>query len=191
MKNIDHPIVLSNKKNPFLLTIIYLVFFSLIISSNYIILSIPFKNTYKLVKSNITSYNSLPTDVEYSIDSINQNQDILHTVEMSGWVYHPSVLDNSIKVMKVIFISSDNSYEVNTVLQERFDLKEILNKYTLSNYEHGFVTKFSPLAMKNGNYQLYLYYDNEVLSGVIDTGKLFTKDYRTFSESENISIDNQ
>jgi hypothetical protein len=171
------------KKSVFAIIILYALFGILFISSTKIVLSIPQKNVFHLQKSNINNFDKLSDDIHFNVDAYNQNQDILYTAEFTGWAFMPFLQDDSKKDIKLIFVSGEHRYEVETELQERFDLRQVLLDNGISGYKHGFITKFSTLQMKNGTYKLYLFcYENDNTFGMVDTGRVYVKSYRTFSE---------
>ena len=170
------------KKRLFAVVILYILFGILFIISTSVVLSIPLKNAFLLQKSNVNNLDNLSDEMSFNIDAYNENQDILYTVEFSGWAFMPFQQDDSNKDIKLIFVSGENRYEVETELQERFDLRQLLVDNHVSGYKHGFITKFSTIQMKNGIYKLYLYcYENDNTSGIVDTGRMYVKTYRSFS----------
>jgi hypothetical protein len=146
---------------------------------------------YSLRKIKTNEFSNLSSELKYRVDSYNETQDILFTVEFTGWAFIPSEQDNNNKEIKLVFVSGDNRYEVDTELQERFDIKTVLQENNISDYKHGFITKFSPLQMKNGIYKLYIFYENGETSVIVDTGKMYLKTYRNFSEYEDTGAGNQ
>ena len=178
-----------NKKRLFSLAIGYFLFAVVFFAANNIILSIPWKNTYALRKTETYKFDNLSNELNYKLDLFNENQDILSTVELIGWAFIPSQQANDNKEIKLVFVSEDNRYEVNTALQERFDIRAVLQENKVHGYKHGFRTRFSPLQMKNGIYKLYLFcYENEEISGMVDTGEMYLKTYRNFSEYQDTPI---
>jgi hypothetical protein len=178
-----------NKKRLFSLTIAYILFIVVFIAADDIVLSIPWKNINSLRKIKTNEFQNLSSELKYNIDSFTENQDILSSVEFSGWALIPLERENDNKEIKLVFVSGDNRYEVETEIQERFDLKEILKENTFYNFKHGFMTRYSPLQMKNGIYKLYLFcYENEGASGIVDTGMMYQKTYRNFSSYEDIPV---
>jgi len=174
-----------NKKRLFFLAIMYIFFIVLLIFATDIIFLFPIKNVNGL--SLVSNFNALAisNDLNHRIDTFIENQDILSTVEFTGWAFIPSKNDENAKEIKLIFASEDYRYEVETELQERFDLKTVLQENGVSDYKHGFITRFSPLQMKNGIYKLFIFcYENEEASGIVNTGKVYVKTYQGFSEVE-------
>src|SRR4030066_504858 len=176
-----------NKKRLFSLAIVYLLFIVVLIFTTDIVLSIPLKNMYSLRKIKSNELDNLSSEIKYRVDSFIQNQDILFTVEFTGWAFIQSEQEKDNKQIKLVFVSGANQYEVETELQERFDLRAVLQENKISGYKHGFMTRFSPLQMKNGIYKLYIFcYENEATSGIVDTGRMYIKTYRDFSEYQVI-----
>jgi hypothetical protein len=185
---IDH----MTKKRLFSLVILYSLFILVFTISTNIALSIPLKNVFRLQKNNIGDLDNLPGDLNFKIDSFIENRDILYTVEFIGWAFIQSKQGDSNKEIKLIFVSGENRYEVETVLQERFDLRQVLQENNIPGYKHGFITKFSPIQMKNGIYKLFLYcYENDGTSGIVDTGRMYLKTYRGFSAYDDMAAGNQ
>ncbi len=173
-----------NKKPLIFLMIAYLLFLVVFFNATDIILSIPLNDCCRLRKIDINKYDNLSGDVNAYIDSFSEDQDIMVNVEFKGWAFIQTEQDNGNNNIKLIFTSKDNHYEVDTELQERFDLKIVFTENTIYGYKHGFITKFSPLKMENGIYKLYIYcYENDEAIGLMDTGKLYKKTYRGFTEN--------
>lgn len=171
------------RKQLFILAIVYSFFVIVLMTANDIVLSIPWKNLYSLRTITTNETGNFSAELKSRVDSFNQNQDILSTVEFSGWSFFPSEQKNPDKKIKLVFASENDHYEVDTELQERFDLMAILRENKVFDYKHGFMTKFSPIKMKNGVYKLFIYcYENEETSGIVDTGQSFLKDYNSFTE---------
>ncbi len=177
------------KKRLFSLAIGYFLFAVVFFAANDIVLSIPWKNMDGLRKAETYKFDNLSSELNYKLDSFIENQDILSSVEFIGWAFIPSQQANDNKEIKLVFVSEDNRYEVDTALQERFDIRAVLQENKVSGYKHGFRTRFSPLKMKNGIYNLYLFcYENEEISGMVDTGRMYLKTYRNFSEYQGTPV---
>jgi hypothetical protein len=176
-----------NKKRLTLLVVAYLLFIIVFIAADDVVLSFPWKNIYRLSEMKTNEINNLSAVLQFKIDSFNENQDVFSTVEFIGWAFLPSEPVNANKQIKLVFVSEEHRYEVGTDLQERYDLREILLENKVAGYKHGFMTKFSPIQMKNGIYKLYLIcFENEATSWAVDTGKKFIKNYRSFSEDDTV-----
>jgi hypothetical protein len=177
------------KKRLFSLAIAYLLFAFVFFAANDIILSIPWKNLDGLRKTEIYKFDNLSGEIKFKLESFIKNQDILSTVEFIGWAFIPSQQADENKAIKLVFVSEDNRYEVDTALQERFDILAILQENKVPGYKHGFRAGFSPLEMKNGIYKLYLFcYENEEISGIVDTERMYLKTYRNFSEYQDTPV---
>lgn len=172
-----------NKKRFFSLAIIYVLFIVVFMAATDIVLSLPLEIVNRTHKIETNAPDVLSSELVFNVDSFVENQDVLFSVEIIGWAFIPSESESDNKQIKLVFVSEDGRYEVETELQERFDQRGVFQQNNVSGYKHGFVTRFSPLQMKNGIYKLYLYcYENEGTSGIVDTGKMFIKTYRKFSE---------
>lgn len=171
-----------HKKTFTFLVILYPLFVIALIFSTNVVLSIPQRNVFRVQKAQISEFDDLSNNLSYKIDTFIANQDIFYTVEFIGWAFLQDEQDTSDQQIKLIFISEENRYEVETQLQERFDLRQVFIENHISGYKHGFITKFSTLPMKNGIYKLYLYcYENDNTFGMVDTGRMYVKTYRSFS----------
>jgi hypothetical protein len=178
-----------NKKFLYSLIIAYALFLVVSVNATDILLSFPSGTRYSLRKIDINKYDDVSGKFNSRIDSFHENQDIMFTVEFTGWAFIQTEKGNGNKSIKLIFSSEDNRYEVDTALQERFDLKKLFNENNIYGLKHGFTTKFSPLKMENDIYKLYIYcYENEEVTGLIDTGKLYKKTYRGFTEYEDVPV---
>jgi hypothetical protein len=162
---------------------IYILFIAVFIFSTDGVMSLPLKNIHRLKEIKPNQYENVSSELNYKVDTFTENQDILFTVEFSGWAFIHPVQDGSKKEIKLVFISEKKYYEVGTSLQERFDLRAILEENKIQGFKHGFITKFSPLQMKNGVYELYLYcYEGDGASAIVDTQRTFEKTNRMFTE---------
>jgi hypothetical protein len=142
-----------------------------------------------MTKIKTSEIDHVSSAINYGVNTFIENKDLLYTVEFTGWAFFLSEHAINNKEIKLVFDSGDNRYEAETELQERFDLWAVLQENNIPGYKHGFITKFSPLQMKNGIYKLYLFcYENEMTSGIVDTQLMFIKTYRNFSEYKDIPV---
>ena len=155
----------------------------LLVFANNIALAIPLKETYRLDEVDMTKYDENQRDFESKIESFYVKQDIFFTTEFSGYAFIPTNQASPDKTIKLVFVSDEKRYEVETLSIDRFDLRDLYRDKGIVGINHGFITRFSPLKMENGIYKLYIYcYENDDIIGFMDTNRSFEKTYRTFKE---------
>lgn len=170
-----------SKKFKFL--IFYSLFIFLFIFSTEIVLSIPLKQMYRIKRTNLEQYNEYSKDFIAVVESFSETQDLLFTVEFSGYAFIKTEEMSNDKVIKLIFSSAENDYEVHTGILDRFNLRDLFKQNEIIGINHGFISRFSPIKMKNGIYRLYIYcVENDNTIGFIDTGREFEKTYRSFKD---------
>ncbi len=163
--------------------VITVSFVLLFVFANNIVLSIPLMETYRLEEVESTKYAEYKRDFEAKIETFYVKQDIFFTTEFSGYAFIPTNQVSKYKTIKLIFVSNNKRYEVDTSIIERFNLRDLFRDKGIVGINHGFITRFSPLKMENGVYKLYIYcYENENTIGFMDTNRSFEKTYRTFKE---------
>ncbi|HAE85746.1 MAG TPA: hypothetical protein DCG78_04470 [Anaerolineaceae bacterium] len=166
--------------------VITVSFVLLFVFANNIVLSIPLMETYRLEEVESTKYDEYKRDFEAKIETFYVKQDIFFTTEFSGYAFIPTNQVSKYKTIKLIFVSNNKRYEVDTSIIERFNLRDLFRDKGIVGINHGFITRFSPLKMENGVYKLYIYcYENENTIGFMDTNRYFEKTYRTFKEVKN------
>lgn len=129
---------------------------------------------------------SLKETIIFNIDSVSFSNNIFKDVTIGGWAFIENEGDNPDKRISLVFTSVNQSYEFEMTTIDRFDLRvaPILVNYTVPISRNGFEGTFSPLTMKNGTYRLHLNVkENDSLFGTTDTGRMFTKNYGSFTES--------
>lgn len=171
-----------NHGNRFLTFIPYALFFLVLFLSTDIVLAIPQKEMYRLKRTDFSQYEKLIKTFDAHVDTFNEKQDILFTVEFTGYAFIPTTQESTNKAIKLVFLSEKNVYETDTKVLERFELRDLFKKKEILGRNHGFITRFSPLKMKNGIYNLFIYcYENEETVGVFDTKLRYEKTLRSFS----------
>lgn len=113
-----------------------------------------------------------PHKVHYSIDAITATDSILKDIDVTGWSFIEGNTDNQDKEVYLIFLSDKNTHQVRLNVYDRGDLPAALPVLIVPKRNSGFMGSFSPLAMRNGNYRLYIFNkENDELYGNTDTGK--------------------
>ena len=163
--------------------VITVSFVLLFVFANNIVLSIPLMETYRLEEVESTKYDEYKRDFEAKIETFYVKQDIFFTTEFSGYAFIPTNQASPNKDINLVFISENKSYEVDASVIEWFFLKSMFREKGLVGINHFFITRFSPIEMENGIYELFIYcYENENTIGFMDTNRYFEKTYRTFKE---------
>lgn len=135
-----------------------------------------------------------PFHVHYSIDSVTVNDNLFKDVEITGWSFIENDGENEDKEVLLNFVSEENTYQVGLNVFDRGDLPAALPDLKVPKHNTGFMGSFSPIALKNGLYHLYIYNkENQELYGVADTGRIFLLDNGVFKEmsgSEDLEVTN-
>lgn len=135
-----------------------------------------------------------PHKVRYSIDSITVTDSILKDIDVTGWSFIESNINNEDKEVFLIFLSDNKTYQVRLNVYDRGDLPAALPELIVPKRNSGFMGSFSPLAMKNGLYRLYIFNkENHQFYGIADTGKDYLVKNGVLSEtsgSEELKITN-
>ena len=122
--------------------------------------------------------------VNYYIDYLEYYDNIISTVTLDGWAFVETKQDNPNKYVKLIFVSENVSYEIDTDLHYR-SLQKFFKDKDVPVERNGFSAKFSPLIMKNGDYTLFInVFENDEDNGFLNTGRVFRKHFRSFKELE-------
>lgn len=115
-----------------------------------------------------------PFDVHYSIDSITFNDNLFRDVEITGWSFIENDAINEDKEVLLLFVSDKDTYQVRLDVFDRGDLPSALPNLTVPRHNSGFLGSFSPIALKNGVYRLYIYNkESQQLYGIADTNRSF------------------
>ena len=163
--------------------LVYILFFIVFFFSTNIVLSIPINETYRLRKIDDAQYISFSREFPAYMENFRRSEDLLFTVEFMGFAFIPTEQESIEKEIKLVFASEENRYEVSTEVLDRFNLRNLFRENKVVGINHGFITRFSPLNMKNGVYRLYIYcYENENTIGFLETDMVFEKTYRSFKE---------
>lgn len=113
-----------------------------------------------------------PHKVRYSIDAITVTDSLLKEIEITGWSFVESNTNNEDKEVFLIFLSDKNTYQVRLSVYDRGDLPAAFPELMVPKRNSGFMGSFSPLAMKNGLYRLYISNkESQDFYGIADTGK--------------------
>jgi len=112
----------------------------------------------------------------FNIDKVIINDDMFHSVEVVGWAILPFSNDSGVKTVNLFLVSNEHSYEINTAIVERIELRSFFQEHNVDGMQHGFVSTFSPVKIKKGEYKLYLFYKNDTSESLIDTGMLLQKE---------------
>jgi|LSQX01.2.fsa_nt_gb hypothetical protein len=122
--------------------------------------------------------------VNYAIDFLLYYDNIISTITIDGWAFVETKQDNPDKYVKLIFVSDNVSYEIDTDLHYR-SLQRFFKDKNVPIERNGFSAEFSPLIMKNGDYTLFInVFENDENFGFLNTGRVFRKYFRTFKELE-------
>jgi len=167
---------ISNKLFYFVLLIIWILLLFLL--TPMIFLFVDENKTVSKIPIDLTG-----DTVYYAIDYWLNYDNIFPMITIDGWTFVETEKDNINKIVKLIFVSDDTSYEIDADTHNRQGVIRVYADKNVPKERLGFSSKFSPLRMKNDDYTLYFYvFENENNFGIINTGRVFRKYYRNFTE---------
>lgn len=113
--------------------------------------------------------------------------DPFQSVEVEGWAFLNTTEENDDKEITVILYSVDDPSLCYTIPVEMSSRPDVYNAFAeteeISGLNHGFKACFTPIMLKDGQYQLILCVrENENLCGCLTTSVYFTKDGKLFTE---------
>ena len=142
--------------------------------SNSIIVSLD-KINYKLVKSDLTKYES-NSKVYATSPWIDIYENMLETMVITGVGGCETEFNNDNKKVKILLHSEDITYELDTHLLYSSDVNGQFSSHNIKGVNNGFSTEFSTLTMKNGQYKIYFYFwENEHNYGLTETDVVIEK----------------
>jgi hypothetical protein len=161
-----------------LLLVLLVCIIAVYLNLTNIIVTLPvFKTTGMLIETSINN-NNLLTEY-YNFEASRQTDNLIKTVELSGWAFLATEKENSQKTIKIILkdIKNEKTYEVKTDVYPRPDVYNAYSeKVNLMGNSHGFKAFFSPLQLPDGLYHMLLYVqENTSTSGLIFTEQYFIK----------------
>ena len=131
--------------------------------------------------------------IAYALDEFEISNDMLQTVNASGWAFCKSSLKNHKREIRLIFKSNTENTPDYAVCIPATLRRDFLATFIeqADNAMAGIEAKFSTITMKNGIYTLYLQVvENDTLSGVICTDRYYEKRNSSFQKVRYISVDN-
>lgn len=156
--------------------IIAAVFLILMVFSTRIVVSIaPIEGKQILRKSNIAE-GQIKDPVFSFIDEISSYNGLLKNIELRGWAFCETEFDNNEKNVELYFVSDKATYVVAAEIHDRTDVVKAYPDLKVPGINNGWYSKFSPLLMKEGTYNLFIRcYENSENYGIVDSGKVFVK----------------
>jgi len=139
----------------------------------------------ELQKSEIEHVQSMGSNVIFNIDRVDASENLFKDVEIAGWAFIEHDGKDPDKKISLIFSSGKESYVIPGELITRPDVYEAktLQNYIVPNNLNGFSGTFSPFAMRNGTYRMYLFVkENEELTGIVDTNRVYTVNFGNFTK---------
>lgn len=140
-----------------------------------------------MVKVNFNHYTGVST--VYQLVTLGVQEDFGQNILMTerDFAFCMTDLPNPDKKVELLFKGKYGTYSVSCPIgygyYEKVDPIEVIpnNDYNMIG------TEFSTVNMRNGTYELYVYvYENEENYGLLNTGRLFQKEYASFSEIHTI-----
>lgn len=121
--------------------------------------------------------------VHFSIDTLKTEENIFKDVSLTGWVFIEDDGINEDPEASLFLVSDKNTYQIPLALYDRGDLQLALPELKVPKQKIAFRGKFSPIAIENGTYQLYIYKkQNTDLLGIRNTCKTFQVSNALFIE---------
>ncbi|HOD04953.1 MAG TPA: hypothetical protein PKH92_07905 [Anaerolineaceae bacterium] len=149
--------------------------------STPIVLMLAGKNTTIFYKKLDAGYNG-----RAGVNWFYQMDNLTHDVELDGWAFAETERDNPHKSVKLLFVSDELSYEVDTEVYDEAWTKNFYTDLNVPDARNGYYAKFSPLGMKNGDYSLFMkVVENEYASGTFYSYSDFRKTNDEFIRLEN------
>jgi len=117
------------------------------------------------------------SEVYQYLDAVEILDDIYETVIFTGWAFCETDDHDDNKTVQVVFKGRNLTYSFEALMNShRDDVGRAFPDMNVNIAKTGFITKFSLLNMKNGDYGLYLYVkENDHVFGLANTYKRFTK----------------
>lgn len=140
----------------------------------------------ELKTDNLENYQHSTSMGQAHFDTFVIGDDLFQISYLGGWAFCDTKDDNENRSSKLLFVSEDGTtYSVEADLSERADVRSTFPQYlpTNSSLKLGIMASFSPIIMKPGVYDLYVYcWENDHDYGLINTGKRFIKQGSTFKD---------
>lgn len=167
-----------NKSHKFLLAFVF-IGIALILSSTKIVL---FLTGEKLELKQI-EIPALSPDLRYHIDHISIPEGLLKSIFIKGWAFNPEYQAGSKRHVSVVLKSETGAYEIPANMESREDVKAYFTEYNLTANDLGFGCTFSSIAVKKGEYELFLkIWETGGEPKFINTHKTFIKEGVKFEE---------
>lgn len=173
--------MMRNKKAFFLHGIILAVFCALFFSSTSIVLFFGSKSA-SFKKGNLENFPAKDA-VFFLLNPLSASEDILESIELTGWAFCRTSSDNSNKNISLLLVSSSDVYYTTISPINRIDLAISLNESYGDVYgaNHLLSYPISTLSVPPGVYDVYLYvWENESNYGLINTKQKYVKDHKRF-----------
>ncbi|MDE7313649.1 MAG: hypothetical protein K2N87_18830 [Eubacterium sp.] len=122
--------------------------------------------------------------VHYYIDTYEKRGGLLEKYYIQGWAYCETEQDNQGKTISILLknTKNDSCYKIENKAQYRIDVYEAFKKEKkIYNAMNGLESCFSTIGISEGEYQLYLYVEeNKTDYGVTATNLFYVKDKNEF-----------
>lgn len=134
------------------------------------------KHTTKFSDNFTAGYNG-----QAGVNWFYQMNNLTHDVELEGWAFAETEQDNPDKRVKLLFVSDQLSYEIDTEIFDETWTNSFYTNLNVPDARNGYYTKFSPLGMKDGDYSLFMQvFENENDSGIFYSYSDFRKTNHDF-----------
>lgn len=140
----------------------------------------------ELAADDFENYQQSTATGQAHFDTFTIGEDIFQISYLGGWAFCDTKEDNENRSSTLLFVSEDNTtYSIDAQLNERADARSVYSELLPANstLKLGVMASFSPIIMKPGIYDLYVYcWENDHDYGLINTGKKFIKQGSSFKE---------
>lgn len=176
------------KKRFIIFGVVVLSWIIVMLFSTQLILSVSGRN---LKKTSVDLNNNTNT-VHFSIDSVKIVENIFKDVRIVGWVFIEDDGINENPEASLFLVSDKNTYQVPLALFDRADVQRALPELKVPKRNIAFLGEFSPIAIENGTYKLYIYKkQNNDLLGIRNTGRSFQVINALFIELPRVKASNE
>lgn len=126
------------------------------------------------------------------VDILRSKNDLLETLEISGWTFSETQENNDQKQVSILFKSKDKAYLVENVdIVTREDINSAFkNTVPIMGVNHGFVAEVATYNISDGIYDIYTYsFENTKNFGWYRTGLAVKKEGRHIAQIKTESVE--
>ncbi len=122
--------------------------------SNFIIISIRGASKLETIDFEESLFKD---DIYYGIDTIEVMNNLTECIDITGWAYVETEVDNSNKSVSIILEGDDICYQADCKIFPKASMRKMFSQHRILGKMHGFMSDISTIGMKDGVYDLYIY----------------------------------